>query len=67
MNMKIWAPLQVAWLVLSMFSAHNSIQELNSSSTYCGGSSCQRDDDCVAPCACNPGDFTCYFVVTSRR
>jgi hypothetical protein len=67
MKKKIWTPLQIAWLVLAMFTAHNSILALNSDDGYCAGAFCERDDDCGAPCSCDVTNNLCFDFGKSGR
>jgi hypothetical protein len=62
MKKNIWKPLQIAWLVLAVSTAHISILALNSDVGYCGGAFCEKDNDCMAPCACSPSNNMCYDV-----
>jgi len=67
MKKNIWSPLQIAWLVLAMFTAHNSMLALNIEDSYCVGAFCERNDDCGAPCSCDISTFTCADVAKSGR
>jgi hypothetical protein len=67
MNKVILTPLQIAWLVLAMFTMHNSMVSLNSDDRYCAGIACQRDSDCGSPCICDAANYTCSdFGQTDR-
>jgi hypothetical protein len=67
MNIKIWTPLQIAWLVLAMFTVNNSMSALNSDDRYCSGMVCQRDNDCGAPCVCDLSNSICNELDQSER
>lgn len=60
MKKNIWKSLQIAWLVLAMFTAHNSILALNGNADYCSGLYCASNNDCAQPCFCDSLYFTCY-------
>jgi hypothetical protein len=60
MKNKIWMPLQIALLVLVMFTTYNSILALNSGDRYCSGLYCESNNDCGLPCYCAASDHTCY-------
>jgi hypothetical protein len=61
MKKNILRSLQVAWLVLAIFTAHNSILALTDEASYCSGMNCTSDADCAAPCRCYSVDFICYY------
>jgi len=63
MKKNIWKSLQIAWLVLAMFTAHNSILALNRGTDYCSGLYCASNNDCGLPCFCDSLYFTCYNPV----
>lgn len=67
MKRNFWKPLQIAWLVLAVSTAHISILALNSNDSYCAGAFCERDNDCMAPCACSPSNNMCYDLPQSER
>jgi len=67
MNKIIWKPLQIAWLVLAMFTVHNSMLALNGEYRYCAGMVCQRDGDCGGPCVCDISSYVCNEIVQSER
>jgi hypothetical protein len=61
MKKNIWRSLQIAWLALAMFTAHNSILALKDNAGYCAGMNCVSDGDCAAPCRCDSLDSMCYY------
>jgi hypothetical protein len=65
MKKNIWRPLQIAWLVLAMFTAYNSILALDGDASYCSGIYCESNNDCESPCACDRLDSTCYNTIQS--
>lgn len=67
MKKNIWTPLQIAWLVLAMFTAHNSILALTADSDYCADAPCLSDGDCGAPCLCDSRFSICYDSTQSER
>ena len=67
MKKNIWKPLQITWLFLAIFTAHNSIRALGSNDSYCVGAYCERNEDCGAPCSCDIPNFTCYNLARSGR
>jgi hypothetical protein len=67
MEKNIWTSLQIAWLVVAMFTAYNSIQALDGAADYCSGAYCERNDDCGAPCSCDIPNFTCLQIEQPRR
>jgi hypothetical protein len=60
MKKKIWMPLQIALLVLVMFTTYNSILALNGGASYCSGLYCDSNNDCGLTCYCASSDHTCY-------
>jgi len=66
MKKTIWRSLQIAWLILAMFTAHNSILALNGDADHCSGMNCTSNNDCSAPCACDSMDFMCYNTVNTN-
>jgi hypothetical protein len=62
MKKNILTPLRLVWLVLAMFTAHNSILALNGDADYCTGMYCESNNDCEAPCACDSLDSICYYT-----
>lgn len=67
MKKNIWTPLQITWLVLAIFVAHNSILALNSYDRYCSGAYCEKDDDCGDPCSCSAQNNVCYNLAKTKR
>jgi len=67
MKKNIWTSFQIVWLILAMFTAHNSIMALTAGPDWCAGLPCLADADCVAPCHCNTLDFMCYDSTQSER
>lgn len=67
MKKNIWRPLQIAWLALAMFTAHNSILALTGDASYCSGMYCEKDSDCGRPCSCDVSNFICYNWAQSER
>jgi hypothetical protein len=64
MKKKIWTSLQIAWLVVAMFAAHNSILALNGApGSYCSDMNCAIDNDCLGPCLCDGQSFRCYYPI----
>jgi hypothetical protein len=60
MKKNIRRSLQIAWLVVAMFTTHNSILTLNGDAGYCSGMSCVSDSDCDDSCRCDSLDSKCY-------
>jgi len=60
MKKNIWRPLQIALLVLGMFTTYNSILALNGDANYCSGMYCETNNDCGFTCYCSSSDNTCY-------
>jgi hypothetical protein len=67
MKKNILGPLQIAWLVLAMFTAHNSILALAADTEYCGNALCLSGLDCAAPCLCDMATFVCVSPAESGR
>jgi hypothetical protein len=67
MKKNICLLLQVAWLILAIFTTHNSILALNGGASYCSGMYCVGDNDCGAPCLCNSSDFKCYDAADQSK
>jgi hypothetical protein len=60
MEKKIWRPLQIALLVLAMYTTYSSILALNGGASYCSGLYCESNNDCGTPCFCSSSDYSCY-------
>jgi hypothetical protein len=69
MKKKIWISLQIAWLAVAMFAAHNSILALNGATgNYCSDMNCAIDNDCMSPCLCDIQSYRCYKpIIESKR
>jgi hypothetical protein len=67
MKKNILRPLQIAWLVLAILTAHNSILALIAGADYCAGSPCLITNDCIAPCFCDISNFICADSSQSER
>lgn len=63
MKKTIVRSLQIAWLILAVFTAHNSLLALNVDATHCAGMNCTSNSDCSLPCACDSMDFMCYNTI----
>jgi hypothetical protein len=61
MKKNIMRSLQIAWLVLAMVTAHNSILALTAGADYCAGMFCVSDNDCADPCRCDSLESICYY------
>jgi len=66
MKKNIWTLLQVTWLVLAMFTTHNSIGALGGGAWYCSGLNCVSDNDCESPCRCDGLNSICYSTVNKN-
>src|SRR6266542_3287152 len=67
MKKNILTPLQIAWLVLAMFTAHNSILALTADAEFCANALCLSEGDCAAPCRCDMATFVCIGSAQSGR
>ena len=67
MKKNILGPLQIAWLVLAMFTAHNSILALAADASICANALCLSEMDCSAPCGCDMATFVCIGSAQSGR
>jgi len=67
MKKNIWRALQIAWLVLAMFTAHNSILALTADAGWCSNALCLSEMDCAAPCRCDMATFVCIGSAQSER
>ena len=67
MKKNIWSLLQISWLVLAVFTAHNSITALNGADGNCSGLNCVSDNDCGSSCRCDSMNSTCYYTIESKK
>jgi len=67
MKKNIWTLLQATWLVIAIFTAHNSIMALGRVDGYCSGMNCVSDGDCGAACRCDSTNSMCYNVIESKN
>lgn len=67
MKKNIWKRLQIVWLLLAMFTAHNSILALNDEDAYCSGAYCETNNDCASPCFCDALYSTCMKQIETGR